>query len=207
MKKFIVLALSALAFVMGEVQAQFSLSGALDALTGGSKSQTSQPSPAERFAAGAPAARQIVARWVYDSAAIEYICDNSLARMGVEAARGKLAEAYAKAGIVRGCGSVQLRRNGTFSAVSGDYAVDGRYEYDPKSGRIVFDAAVGGESVECGGYIALAGQRLTVLLDLNEALAIAKRLYPQLTSDQSLAGIAALVEALPGIYAGGVMTR
>ena len=72
---------------------------------------------------------------------------------------------------------------------------------------IVFDAAVGGESVECGGYIALAGERLTVLLDLNEALAIAKRLYPQLTSDQSLAGIAALVEALPGIYAGGVMTR
>ncbi len=206
MKKFIVLALSALAFVMGEVQAQFSLSGALDALTGGSKSQTSQPSPAERFAAGAPAARQIVARWVYDSAAIEYIGDNSLARMGVEAARGKLVEAYAKAGIVRGCGSVQLRRNGTFSAVSGDYAVDGRYEYDPKSGR-VFDAAVGGESVECGGYIALAGERLTVLLDLNEALAIAKRLYPQLTSDQSLAGIAALVEALPGIYAGGVMTR
>ncbi len=192
MKKFIVLALSALAFVMGEVQAQFSLSGALDALTGGSKSQTSQPSPAERFAAGAPAARQIVARWVYDSAAIEYIGDNSLARMGVEAARGKLVEAYAKAGIVRGCGSVQLRRNGTFSAVSGDYAVD---------------AAVGGESVECGGYIALAGERLTVLLDLNEALAIAKRLYPQLTSDQSLAGIAALVEALPGIYAGGVMTR
>ena len=57
--------------------------------------------------------------------------------MGVEAARGKLVEAYAKAGIVRGCGSVQLRRNGTFSAVSGDYAVDGRYEYDPKSGRIV----------------------------------------------------------------------
>ena len=207
MKKFIVLALSALAFVMGEVQAQFSLSGALDALTGGSKSQTSQPSPAERFAAGAPAARQIVARWVYDSAAIEYIGDNSLARMGVEAARGKLVEAYAKAGIVRGCGSVQLRRNGMFSAVSGDYAVDGRYEYDPKSGRIVFDAAVGGESVECGGYIALAGERLTVLLDLNEALAIAKRLYPQLTSDQSLAGIAALVEALPGIYAGGVMTR
>ncbi len=207
MKKFIVLALSALAFVMGEVQAQFSLSGALDALTGGSKSQTSQPSPAERFAAGAPAARQIVARWVYDSAAIEYIGDNSLARMGVEAARGKLVEAYAKAGIVRGCGSVQLRRNGTFSADSGDYAVDGRYEYDPKSGRIVFDAAVGGESVECGGYIALAGERLTVLLDLNEALAIAKRLYPQLTSDQSLAGIAALVEALPGIYAGGVMTR
>ncbi len=50
MKKFIVLALSALAFVMGEVQAQFSLSGALDALTGGSKSQTSKPSPAERFA-------------------------------------------------------------------------------------------------------------------------------------------------------------
>lgn len=207
MKKFIVLALSALAFVMGEVQAQFSLSGALDALTGGSKSQTSQPSPAERFAAGAPAARQIVARWVYDSAAIEYIGDNSLARMGVEAARGKLAEAYAKAGIVKGCGSVQLRRNGTFSAVSGDFAVDGRYGYDPKSGRIVFDAAVGGERVECGGYIALAGERLTVLLDLDEALAIAKRLYPQLTSDQSLAGIAALVEALPGIYAGGVMTR
>ena len=194
MKKFIVLALSPPAFVMGEVQAQFSLSGALDALTGGSKSQTSQPSPAERFAAGAPAARQIVARWVYDSAAIEYVGDNSLARMGVEAARGKLTEAYAKAGIVKGCGSVQLRRNGTFSAVSGDYAV-------------VSDAAVGGESVECGGYIALAGERLTVLLDLDEALAIAKRLYPQLTSDQSLAGIAALVEALPGIYAGGVMTR
>lgn len=207
MRKFILIPLATLAVVVGEARAQFSLSGAIDALMGGSRSQTAQSSPAERFADGAPAARQIVARWIYDSPAVEYVGDNSLAKMGVDAARGNLTEAYAKAGVVKGCGSVQLRRNGTFSAVSGDHTVDGRYKYDQTSGRIVFDTTVGGERVECGGYISLDGDRLTILLDLNEALAVARRIYPQLASDQSLAGIAALVEALPGIYAGGVMTR
>lgn len=205
MKRILLTLVAAALCGAGSVSAQFSLSGALNSLLGGSQQQKQTETTVA--ADNAPSKRALAAKWTYDSSAVEYRGDNALARMAVSSLRDQLADVYAKAGLTKGCGTIQFKSNGTAQAVMQGHKIDGRYDYDASTGRITLRATVEGREVECSGYVALSGGRLTLILDLNEALKAFKRAFPEMADHQYVRSVAPIVESVPGIYAGGVFTK
>ena len=206
MKKIALLLTIAALCGAGSVSAQFSLSGALNSLFGGSQQQQSSVETAVS-ADDAPTKRALAAKWTFDSSAVEYRGDNALARMAVSGLRDQLADIYVKMGLTKGCGTVQFRQNGAAQAVMQGHKIDGRYDYDASTGRITLRATIEGRSVECSGYVALRDGKLTLILDVNEALAAFKTAFPEMADHQYVRSVAPIVESMPGLYAGGVFTK
>lgn len=190
----------------GSVSAQFSLAGALNSLFGDSQ-QNDSAAAAAVSADDAPTKRALSAKWTFDRSAVEYRGDNALARMAVSGLKDQLAEIYAKAGLTKGCGTIQFRQNGTVRAVMQEHKIDGRYDYDDSTGRITLRATVEGRSVECSGYVALRHGELTLILDVNEALKAFKTAFPEMAGHQYVRSVAPIVESMPGLYAGGVFAK
>lgn len=205
MKKILSILFAAMLCGAGPVSAQFSLSGALNSLFGGSQQQSAAETTVA--ADNAPSKRALAAKWTYDSSAVEYRGDNALARMAVSSLRDQLADVYAKAGLTKGCGTIQFKGNGTAQAVMQGHKIDGRYDYDASTGRITLRATVEGRSVECSGYVALSDGRLTLILDVNEALKAFKTAFPEMADHQYIRSVAPVIESMPGLYAGGVFTK
>lgn len=207
MKKITSLLAAILLCGAGSASAQFSLSGALNSLFGGSQQQQQSTTETIVSADNAPTKRALSAKWTFDSSAVEYRGDNALARLAVGSLKDQLAEMYVKMGLTKGCGTVQFKQNGTAQAVMQDRKIDGRYEYDASTGRITLRATVDGRSVECSGYAGLKQGELTLILDVNEALKAFKTAFPELADHQYVRSVAPLVESMPGLYAGGVFTK
>lgn len=206
MKKLVVMLSAALLCGAGSVSAQFSLSGALNTLFGGSQQQ---PAAAETVvsADNAPTKRALSAKWTFDRSAVEYRGDNALARMAVGSLKEQLAEMYAKMGLTKGCGTIQFRHNGTVQAAMQGHEISGRYDYDASTGRITLRATIDGRSVECSGCVALQQGKLTLILDVNEALKAFKTAFPEMADHQTVRSAAPIVESMPGLYAGGVFVK
>ncbi len=206
MKKTVAMLFAALWCGAASVSAQFSLSGALNSLFGDSQ-QKESAAAATVSAADAPSKRALSAKWTFDSSAVEYRGDNALARMAVSSLQTQIADIYAKAGLTKGCGTIQFRQNGTARAVMQEYKIDGRYDYDDSTGRITLRATIEGRSVECSGYVALRHGELTLILDVNEAFKAFKTAFPEMSGNQYVGSVAPIVESMPGLYAGGVFTK
>lgn len=204
MKKTVAMLFAALWCGAGSLSAQFSLSNALNSLFGDSQqTQTAaKVSPSD-----APSKRALAAKWTFDSSAVEYRGDNALAHMAVNGLKTQIADIYAKAGLKRGCGTIQFRQNGTVRAVMQEHKIDGRYEYDDSTGGITLRATIDGRSVECSGYVALRHGELTLILDVNEAFKAFKTAYPEMAGSQYVGSLAPIVESMPGLYAGGVFVK
>lgn len=206
MKRIILLLAAVVSCGMGATSAQFSLSGALNSLFGGTERQQ-QSTEATVSADDAPTKRALSAKWTFDSSAVEYRGDNALARMAVGSMKDQLADIYVKMGLTKGCGTIQFKHNGTVQAAMQGHEITGRYDYDASTGRITLRATIDERSVECSGYVGLRDGRLTLILDVNEALKAFKTAFPEMADHQYVRSVAPIVESMPGLYAGGVFSK
>lgn len=205
MKKRMLLMLAIVSCAISPASAQFSLSDAFGALFGGNStsSQTQNAAAADNL----PTKKELAAKWTYSSSAVEYRGDNALAGMAVNGLRSQLADAYVKAGLTKGCGTIQFKQNGKVTARMQEHEIEGTYSYDASTGGIVLRATVEGQSVECSGCVSLSQGELTLLLDVNEALAAFKAAFPDLAEHQYVKSVEPIISSIPGLYAGGVFSK
>lgn len=199
------LAVAGLVTLPVEAAAQFDLSRAINAFFGGSNDEEAEPAdpeptPFERIAADAPSASEALGTWVYHSASLEYLGDNSFADVALAPLEGLGVAELEGAGITSGSSTLTLRRGGNGSIAHGEYLFDGRYRYNAENGSLTIIAELEGVEVSCSGFMTLIGGELTVMVDADEALDAFLDAYPEQRNDPTVTMASSLLTNFSEVY-------
>lgn len=198
----IAVAFATMAIAPVEVSAQFDLGKALGQLLGGSAATPADdvPTPYDRLRENAPAKSKLMGTWQYKGATIEYLGDNPLADAALKSVEGYGIAELKKLGVVEGCCSLTLRRNGLAVVATRDALQEGTFTYDESDASVVIKGTYDGTSYRADGYVKIVGGRLIVMVDAMDVLKEILKASPELATDQTVITTKALLESFGDVY-------
>lgn len=203
MKRFVALLILALLCAVvapSEASAQFDLGKALGQLLGASAQDTSKPSPYDEIRSTAPARSKTLGTWQYKSATLQYLGDNPLAEMALSQLEGYGLAELRKHGIIEGCCSLTLRRNGMAVLSTRDALQDGTINYDETTSGMTLSTVIDGETYNAKGYLRIVSERLLVMIDACDVLKMLIKNYPELATDQTYIMAQGVLQSFGDIY-------
>lgn len=203
MKRFVALLILALLCAVvapSEASAQFDLGKALGQLLGAPAQDTSKPSPYDEIRSTAPARSKILGTWQYKSATLQYLGDNPLAEMALSQLEGYGLAELRKHGIIEGCCSLTLRRNGMAVLSTRDALQDGTINYDETTSGMTLSTVIDGETYNAKGYLRIVSERLLVMIDARDVLKMLIKNYPELATDQTYIMAQGVLQSFGDIY-------
>lgn len=203
MKRFVALLILALLCAVvapSEVSAQFDLGKALGQLLGAPAQDTSKPSPYDEIRSTAPARSKTLGTWQYKSATLQYLGDNPLAEMALSQLEGYGLAELRKHGIIEGCCSLTLRRNGMAVLSTRDALQDGTINYDETTSGMTLSTVIDGETYNAKGYLRIVSERLLVMIDARDVLKMLVKNYPELATDQTYIMAQGVLQSFGDIY-------
>lgn len=198
----IAVAFATMAIAPVEVSAQFDLGKALGQLLGESaaKPTADVPTPYDRLRENAPAKSKLMGTWQYKSATVEYLGDNPLADAALKSVEGYGLAELKKLGVIEGCCSLTLRRNGLAVVATRDELQEGTFTYDESDASVVIKSTYDGKSYRADGYVKIVGGRLIVMVDALDVLKEILKASPELATDQTVITTKALLESFGDVY-------
>lgn len=198
----IAVAFATMAIAPVEVSAQFDLGKALGQLLGESaaKPAADVPTPYDRLRDNAPAKSKLMGTWQYKSATVEYLGDNPLADAALKSVEGYGLAELKKLGVIEGCCSLTLRRNGLAVVATRDELQEGTFTYDESDASVVIKSTYDGKSYRADGYVKIVGGRLIVMVDALDVLKEILKASPELATDQTVITTKALLESFGDVY-------
>lgn len=205
----IAVAFATMAIAPVEVSAQFDLGKALGQLLGGSATTPAAdvPTPYDRLRENAPAKSKLMGTWQYKSATVEYLGDNPLADAALKSVEGYGLAELKKLGVIEGCCSLTLRRNGLAVVATRDELQEGTFTYDESDASVVIKSTYDGKSYRADGYVKIVGGRLIVMVDALDVLKEILKASPELTTDQTVITTKALLESFGDVYISAMWVR
>lgn len=203
MKRFVALLILALLCAVvapSEASAQFDLGKALGQLLGAPAQDTSKPSPYDEIRSTAPARSKTLGTWQYKSATLQYLGDNPLAEMALSQLEGYGLAELRKHGIIEGCCSLTLRRNGMAVLSTRDALQDGTINYDETTSGMTLSTVIDGETYNAKGYLRIVSERLLVMIDARDVLKMLIKNYPELSTDQTYIMAQGVLQSFGDIY-------
>ena len=203
MKRFVALLILALLCAVvapSEASAQFDLGKALGQLLGAPAQDTSKPSPYDEIRSTAPARSKTLGTWQYKSATLQYLGDNPLAEMALSQLEGYGLAELRKHGIIEGCCSLTLRRNGMAVLSTRDALQDGTINYDETTSGMTLSTVTDGETYNAKGYLRIVSERLLVMIDARDVLKMLIKNYPELATDQTYIMAQGVLQSFGDIY-------
>lgn len=203
MKRFVALLILALLCAVvapSEASAQFDLGKALGQLLGAPAQDTSKPSPYDEIRSTAPARSKTLGTWQYKSATLQYLGDNPLAEMALSQLEGYGLAELRKHGIIEGCCSLTLRRNGMAVLSTHDALQDGTINYDETTSGMTLSTVIDGETYNAKGYLRIVSERLLVMIDARDVLKMLVKNYPELATDQTYIMAQGVLQSFGDIY-------
>ena len=203
MKRFVALLILALLCAVvapSKASAQFDLGKALGQLLGAPAQDTSKPSPYDEIRSTAPARSKTLGTWQYKSATLQYLGDNPLAEMALSQLEGYGLAELRKHGIIEGCCSLTLRRNGMAVLSTRDALQDGTINYDETTSGMTLSTVIDGETYNAKGYIRIVSERLLVMIDARDVLKMLIKNYPELATDQTYIMAQGVLQSFGDIY-------
>lgn len=203
MKRFVALLILALLCAVvapSEASAQFDLGKALGQLLGAPAQNTSKPSPYDEIRSTAPARSKTLGTWQYKSATLQYLGDNPLAEMALSQLEGYGLAELRKHGIIEGCCSLTLRRNGMAVLSTRDALQDGTINYDETTSGMTLSTVIDGETYNAKGYLRIVSERLLVMIDARDVLKMLIKNYPELATDQTYIMAQGVLQSFGDIY-------
>lgn len=203
MKRFVALLILALLCAVvapSEASAQFDLGKALGQLLGAPAQDRSKPSPYDEIRSTAPARSKTLGTWQYKSATLQYLGDNPLAEMALSQLEGYGLAELRKHGIIEGCCSLTLRRNGMAVLSTRDTLQDGTINYDETTSGMTLSTVIDGETYNAKGYLRIVSERLLVMIDARDVLKMLIKNYPELATDQTYIMAQGVLQSFGDIY-------
>ena len=203
MKRFVALLILALLCAVvapSKASAQFDLGKALGQLLGAPAQDTSKPSPYDEIRSTAPARSKTLGTWQYKSATLQYLGDNPLAEMALSQLEGYGLAELRKHGIIEGCCSLTLRRNGMAVLSTRDALQDGTINYDETTSGMTLSTVIDGETYNAKGYLRIVSERLLVMIDARDVLKMLVKNYPELATDQTYIMAQGVLQSFGDIY-------
>ena len=110
-------------------------------------------------------------------------------------------------GVVEGCCSLTLRRNGMAIISTLDALQEGSFTYDETSARVTATTMSGGETFSFDGYIKMVSENLVVLIDARDVLDAMVKASPEIATNQSVVMARAVLDSFTDIYIGVIFKR
>ena len=192
---------------VAEASAQIDFGKALGTLLNeASQTQTTENSYA-KIKANAPARSKILGSWHYLSARVEYLGINSLAQVAIPQLESFVLSELKRSGIVEGCCSLTLNRNGVAVIGTLDSLYEGKYTYDPTSAKFKATYIYNNREYAMGGYLKFVSSRLAVLIDMRDILRELLAVRPSLATDENFIMVKGVVDSFGDIYVSVLFSR
>ena len=192
---------------VAEASAQIDFGKALGTLL--NEAQQAQPTenPYAKIKANAPARSKILGSWHYLSARVEYLGINSLAQVAIPQLESFVLSELKRNGIVEGCCSLTLNRNGVAVIGTLDSLYEGKYTYDPTSAKFKATYIYNNREYAMGGYLKFVSSRLAVLIDMRDILRELLAVRPSLATDENFIMVKGVVDSFGDIYVSVLFNR
>ena len=192
---------------VAEASAQIDFGKALGTLL--NEAQQAQPTenPYAKIKANAPARSKILGSWHYLSARVEYLGINSLAQVAIPQLESFVLSELKRSGIVEGCCSLTLNRNGVAVIGTLDSLYEGKYTYDPTSAKFKATYIYNNREYAMGGYLRFVSSRLAVLIDMRDILRELLAVRPSLATDENFIMVKGVVDSFGDIYVSVLFSR
>lgn len=192
---------------VAEASAQIDFGKALGTLL--NEAQQAQPTenPYAKIKANAPARSKILGSWHYLSARVEYLGINSLAQVAIPQLESFVLSELKRNGIVEGCCSLTLNRNGVAVIGTLDSLYEGKYTYDPTSAKFKATYIYNNREYAMGGYLRFVSSRLVVLIDMRDILRELLAVRPSLATDENFIMVKGVVDSFGDIYVSVLFNR
>lgn len=201
MRKLIFAILCAMGLgVTTEASAQIDLGKALGTLLNEAAAVQNAPDHYAKLRENAPAKGKILGTWHYLSARVEYLGVNSLASMAIPQLETFVLAELKRKGIVEGCCSLTLNRNGIAVIGTLDTVYDGNYTYDQATAKVKASYVYNSHTYKVSGYLKPVSSRVAVLIDMRDILRELLILRPSLASDENFLMVKGVVDAFGDIY-------
>ena len=190
-----------------EASAQVDLGKALGALLSEAAAVQNTPDQYAILRENAPAKGKIQGTWHYLSARVEYLGINALASMAMPQLETFVLAELKRKGIVEGCCSLTLNRNGVAVIGTLDQVFEGKYSYDPATAKVAASYLYNNHTYAVSGYIKTISSRIAVLVDMRDILRELAVVRPSLATDENFLMIKGVVESFGDIYLSVLFSR
>lgn len=208
MRKLIVAILCAMGLgVATEASAQIDLGKALGTLLNEAAAVQTTPDHYAKLRENAPAKSKILGTWHYLSARVEYLGVNSLASVAIPQLETFVLAELKRNGIVEGCCSLTLNRNGVAVIGTLDTTYDGSYTYDQTTAKMKATYIYNNRKYSVSGYVKPVSTRIAVLVDMRDILRELLVIRPSLATDENFAMIRGVVDSFGDIYLSVLFNR
>lgn len=195
-------------FSVAETSAQIDFGKALGTLLNeATQTETSTVDHYAKLKANAPSKSKILGSWHYLSARVEYLGINSLAQVAIPQLETFVLSELKRNGIVEGCCSLTLNRNGIAVIGTLDTLYEGKYTYDPTTAKYKATYVYDTRKYAVGGYLKFVSSRLAVLIDMRDILREILVLRPSLATDENFLMIKGVVDSFGDIYLSVLFNR
>lgn len=193
--------------VSTEASAQIDLGRALGTLLNEAAAVQSAPDHYAILRENAPTKGKILGTWHYLSARVEYLGVNSLASMAVPQLESFVLAELKRNGIVEGCCSLTLNRNGVAVVGTLDQVYEGSYSYDPATAKLKASYIYNNHTYKVSGYFKTVSSRIAVLIDMRDILRELAVIRPSLAKDENFLMIKGVVDSFGDIYLSVLFNR
>lgn len=201
MRRFIFVILCVIGLgVTTEASAQIDLGRALGTLLNEAATVQTAPDHYAKLRENAPAKSKILGSWHYLSARVEYLGINSLASVAIPQLESFVLSELKRNGIVEGCCSLTLNRNGVAVIGTLDTLYEGRYTYDQTSAKVKATYIYNNRTYSVTGYLKPISTRIAVLIDMRDILRELLVIRPNLATDENFLMVKGVVDSFGDIY-------
>lgn len=194
-------------FGVAEASAQIDFGRALGALLNEAAQAQTTENPYAKIKANAPAKSKVQGTWHYLTARVEYLGINSLAQVAIPQLESFVLGELKRNGIVEGCCSLTLNRNGVAVIGTLDTLYEGEYTYDPTAAKFKATYIYNNRSYAVGGYLKFVSSRLAVLVDMRDILRELLVIRPSLATDENFIMVKGVVDSFGDIYVSVLFSR
>lgn len=186
--------------VSTEASAQIDLGKALGTLLNEAAAVQSTPDHYATLRENAPTKGKVLGSWHYLSGRVEYLGINSLASMAIPQLETFVLAELKRNGIVEGCCSLTLNRNGVAVIGTLDQVYEGNYSYDQATAKIKASYTYNNHTYKVSGYLKTVSSRIAVLIDMRDILRELAVIRPSLAKDENFIMIKSVVDSFGDIY-------
>lgn len=185
---------------VAETSAQIDLGKALGTLLSEAQKVQQTPDHYAKLRANAPTKAKVLGSWHYLSARVEYLGINSLAEVAIPQLESFVLGELKRNGIVEGCCSLTLNRNGVAVIGTLDTIYEGNYSYDPTTAKLKATYIYNSRKYALGGYLKFVTSRLAVMIDMRDILRELLAIRPSLATDENFLMVKGVVDSFGDIY-------
>lgn len=190
-----------------EARAQFDLGRLLGSLVKQPEEQAATPDAYQLLAEQAPVRSELLGTWQYLAARVEHLGNNPLASAALSQSEALISAELKNRGIVEGCCSLTLRRNGVAVVGTLDHVFEGRYSYDDDTAQTTVSMCSGSTEYSVDGYVKFISGRLVVMIDIKDLLREVVKSDPTLATNETFIMLRSVLDSFGDTYLSVMFTR